>query len=261
MSDTTFLRDFSAQPAKPVTNQLSPLSGSYSDADARPAARSAVSSTPTERYSNATLTAPAPPVEKPASVSQPSSTVPPATDSAVDKTAKEDVPLTRSPEVTVVAEKPKEVKRTEKFTYGVVGSVPPGYKAAVACVNCKHFDSWNGICQCCNFPCASNYSCDKFELIGAPNTEEGDETEKYSQSATVKEPQLSLLDQAVVDYEVVLSSLADGDVASVALNKVVERFSKRSDYADAFLKLKYRRLYEDKHGNLEGAFVTAEEGN
>lgn len=253
MSDTTFLRDFSALPAKPVTDQLTRLSGSYADTDARPSrtmplpvsnrTSAVVSSTPTQKYSNAVSEAPpAPKVEEVPAPPEPEVVV-----------SKEPEPVETK---EVVVEEPKKV---EKFTYGVVGAVPPGYKAAESCTNCKYYGIAWSVCQKCNFPCAPNYTCSDFELVGQPEMEE--DTEKYSKAVSdQKELELSPIDKAVVDYESVLSLLVDGDVASVALNKVVERFSNRSDYADAFLKLKYRRLYEDKHGNLEGAFLPAEEG-
>lgn len=249
MSDITFLRDFSAQSAKPIGNQLTRLSGSFDDANARPSKTTPMappapsmvtnrisSPTPTERYTN-------PPMEE--SVEQvvvPEPTVVVETKEVFSK-------------VEPVA--PQEEKKVQRFGYGVVGDVPPGYKAAASCMNCKH--SNYDTCTLCNFPIALNYSCDDFEVI------EVHKPETYSKPAanSVPEPEVTLssLDKAVSDYEQVLSLFADGDVASSALDKVVERFSNRSEYADAFLRLKYRRIYEDKHGSLEGAFLTLEEGN
>jgi hypothetical protein len=205
-----------------------------------------LTSATTERFTN-------PPVEKEAEVSDIKESEPAATEELKEA----------EPEVPNVT--PNQVG-TQKFgyMYGVVGEVPKGYKAAAACCNCKYSD---GYCTKYNFPIAGNYSCDDFEVIPVPEMYSNKMVDlEEPASATIvtdkmTEVDLSPLDQALVLYESVLSTLADGDLAGDVLNKVVERFSNRSEYADAFLRLKYRRAYEDKHGSLEGAFLVNEEGN
>jgi hypothetical protein len=155
---------------------------------------------------------------------------------------------------------PQEDKKVQRFGYGVVGDVPPGFKAAASCMNCKYANY--DVCTLCNFPIALNYTCDDFEVIKVEKPEVYSKpAEEVKEPEPEPQPELSPIDKAVAEYEQVLSMFADGDVASSALDKVVERFSNRSEYADAFLRLKYRRFYEDRHGSLEGAFLTPEEGN
>lgn len=256
MSDITFLRDFSAQPAKPVDNQLTRLSGSFDDANARPSKNTPMappapsmvnnrisSPTPTQKYTNP-VTEEAPPVV--VATPEPEPVVTPEVKQVKEVFSK----------VESVA--PQEEKKVQRFGYGVVGDVPPGFKAAASCCNCKHSNF--EVCSAFNFPITFNYTCDSFEIIKV------EKPETYSKPAEVvkepePQPELSPIDKAVTDYDSVLSLFADGDIASSALSKVVERFSNRSEYADAFLRLKYRRFYEDRHGSLEGAFLTPEEGN
>lgn len=257
MSDLAFLREFSSQPAKPVTTSLSSLSGSYQDAEPRPTSApvatpqrenpvisSRLTSSTTERFSN-----------------------PPAS-TAVEPTPTEESTVKEAPKESMEEPKTKSTS-AQKFSYmyGVVGEVPKGYKAAAACYNCKHRESIADICMKYNFPVASNYGCESFEVIPPPEmysnqvAEPEPAPEQSVNSNTATEVELSPLDQALVTYESVLSTLADQEIAGSVLNRVTERFSNRSDYADAYLKLKYRRAYEDKHGSLEGAFLTNEDSN
>jgi hypothetical protein len=234
MSDYKFLSEFSTQPAKPPENVLTPLSGSYEDAAVR--------------------TPPAPVATPSVTTKQPVETY-----SKPDVIEEEPEAPKAEPETIVIEPEVNKVtadkQQTQKFSYGVVGDVPPGFKAAASCCNCKHsnFD----VCSAFNFPINFNYTCDSFEIIKV-------ETEVFSnvieepKVEAPPEPELTSLEKAVQDYDSVLSTFADGDVAHEALNKVVERFTNRSEYADAFLKLRYRRFYEDKHGNLQDAFVSPE---
>jgi hypothetical protein len=252
MSDITFLRDFSAQPAKPVKQDLATLSASYAYSDAKSSGSTPL---PVQARSYSNVKSPAP-AQKYSNVSVDDKQV--EVDSAVDTIAEESSPEVKE-ETTDIKEEP--VKSIEKFAHGVVGDVPPGYKAAQACCNCNYQSVANFTCTKHNFPVTYNYTCDDFKMLGS-------DTEKYSnqlvetvQEVNHDELELSPLDKVVADYEVVLSTFADGELASLALDKVVNRFSNRSDYADAFLRLKYRRFYEDKHGSLEGAFVNPQEDN
>ena len=250
MSDINFLRDFSAQPAKPVEDQLTKLSGSFSDsnvsgrsttqmpAPSKELPKRLVSNGTTQRFTNTNVEAAPVQPKAEVSVEPPQPVVTPKQDTVNQVTANQ---------------------VTQKFSYGVVGDVPPGFKAAVACANCKYqgFDR----CTKYNFPLSFNYSCDSFEVIKVETEEEdSSQVEMYTKEPP-REEQLTPLDKAVLDYDAVLTTFADGDIASAALNKVIERFTNRSEYADAFLKLRYRRFYEDKHGNLEGAYLEIKESN
>jgi hypothetical protein len=154
------------------------------------------------------------------------------------------------PKVTVTT----PAKEVEKFGYNLVGAIPNGYGPAQACGNCA-YDDYGG-CKLHSFPNHHLYSCGDFELKPVKTTEYF-EKPKEAQSLEPLETgsKDSSISKAAEAYEPILEKFSDGDLASEALDVVVQRFSTRSAYADEFLKLRYRRAYESKHGNLDNAFL------
>lgn len=245
MSDLDFLREFNSNSVKPTINPLSNLSGSYKDTDI-----DSVNISKKDNSVNSTKTE--------SVITESYSNI--STDNDIKdvlvKKAKNNKDKTES--------QTDSVNPPQKFSYmhGVVGEVPKGYKAGRVCYNCKNRESVADVCMVYNFPIAANYGCDDFELIEYSfETYTNKGVESNTETSIVAASNLEDLDQAVVMYEPILQVLSDQELAGIALNKVTERFSSRSDYADAYLRLKYRRAYESKHGNLEGAFLIKEDKN
>jgi hypothetical protein len=150
-------------------------------------------------------------------------------------------------ETTVVPAAPQP-KTTEKFGYNLVGAIPSGYGPANACGNCVHDDY--GSCKLHAFPNHYHYTCGDFEIKPVKNN-----YELFEKPKEAKPLEGDTLSKAAEDYEPILEKFSDGDLASEVLDVVVQRFSARSAYADEFLKLRYRRAYQSKHGNLDNAFL------
>lgn len=157
---------------------------------------------------------------------------------------------------------------TQKFSNYLVGDVPPGYKASTTCANCQHFCGYEmgyGACSKFNFPASAFYTCDEFasKCCEQEDEESESETEIYTNPVEAPAPAVEAAVEPTVAagedfYEAAVQKFSNAELAALALEQTLQRFAKPSIYAEQYMGLRYRNLFKEQHGTLDGAYVAAQ---
>lgn len=94
-------------------------------------------------------------------------------------------------------------------------------------------------------------SITKQRLSEQPRQEEGQQVLSEPEPAPEADTKLQKLYE---EYSDVVSTFSDGELAGEVMELTSTRFSKRSMYSDAFLKMQYEKRYSAKYESLESAY-------